>query len=137
MSSRTANSMTAIGAVMALLGLCVLPAAFGKHPDTALLGAGLSFFSLGLLTVAMGVYLKAKAAKSGAPPPKEEAKKRLKNGCDLCQIELPVILCKVHELHLCPVCLERHYDMRSCNYVPSPRSATAKGARSMTARSRG
>jgi hypothetical protein len=75
------------------------------------------------------MYLKARALTGGFVPtaqsqaPAEPApKKKLRGGCDLCGIEMPVILCTVHQVHMCGGCQLQHYDQRSCAYVPSKRA---------------
>jgi hypothetical protein len=120
------------GCFLMVLGLAFLPAAFGTHPDESILGLGICVFSLGALTVAGGLYMKAHALKSGttgANAPKAQPK-RVRGGCDLCGSETPVIHCRVHDIHVCGNCLGNHYDFRSCAYVPSTRrTAGSKAAR--------
>lgn len=120
------------GCFLMVLGLAFLPAAFGTHPDESILGLGICVFSLGALTVAGGLYMKAHALKSGATSanaPKVQPK-RVRGGCDLCGSETPVIHCRVHDIHVCGNCLGNHYDFRSCAYVPSTRrTAGSKAAR--------
>ncbi len=120
------------GCFLMLLGLAFLPAAFGPHPDDSILGLGICVFSLGALTIAGGLYMKALAVKSGtttASVPKAQPK-RVRGGCDLCGSETPVIHCRVHDIHVCGNCLANHYDFRSCAYVPSTRrTAGSKAAR--------
>ena len=120
------------GCFLMLLGLAFLPAAFGPHPDDSILGLGICVFSLGALTIAGGLYMKALAVKSGtttASVPKAQPK-RVRGGCDLCGSETPVIHCRVHDIHVCGNCLSNHYDSRSCAYVPSTRrTAGSKAAR--------
>ena len=120
----------AAGCLVMFLGLCFLPAAFGRNPDPSMLAGGLAIFSFGALAVSSGVYLKARALQSGAPVAVAKPQpKRMRAGCDLCGVEVPVIHCRVHELHLCGNCLGGHYDFRSCAYVPSTRRpAPAKPA---------
>ena len=120
------------GCFLMVLGLAFLPAAFGTHPDESILGLGICVFSLGALTVAGGLYMKAQALKSGtmsANAPKAQPK-RVRGGCDLCGYETPVSHCRVHYIHVCGNCLGNHYDFRSCAYVPSTRrTAGSKAAR--------
>jgi hypothetical protein len=131
MSSRTGNWMIALGVVMVFMGLLVLPAALGDHPETSLIALGACGVSLGSITAASGIYLRAMAlqtpdasgAASGEP---RSATRRIRGGCDVCHGDLPVIHCKVHQVHLCPDCLTQHYDFRSCTYVPSTRRTTSK-----------
>ncbi|HEY7617101.1 MAG TPA: hypothetical protein VH744_09880, partial [Terriglobales bacterium] len=62
---------------------------------------------------------------------------RPRGACDLCKVEMPVVHCKVHQVHLCGHCLGEHYNFRSCVYVPSTRKTLSKAAKSMAARARG
>jgi hypothetical protein len=142
MTSRTGNWMIAVGVLVGLIGLCVLPAAFGSGGDRSLLGAAATVFGMGALASAAGFYLKAQALQSnpaGGAPAKESknAGRRLRGACDLCRTEMPVVHCKVHQLHLCGRCLAEHYDFRSCVYVPSTRRTESKSEKALAARSRG
>ena len=139
MSSRSGNWMVAAGASFLFLGFCVLAAGLGKNADPDQLIAGAGCFSVGALTVAAGIYLKARALQSRPSSPasvKEPANKRSRGGCELCATEAPVIQCKVHQLHLCGSCLAQHYDFRSCAYVPSTRAADKKAGKGMAAKAR-
>ena len=129
--SRAGSWMIAVGALVMFLGLCLLPAAL-QHPEGNLLGLGACVFGMGALIVAGGIYLHARALQTGngSGPAAEQAPgpaRRVRGGCDLCQAEAAVIQCKVHELHLCGACLARHYDFRSCAYVPTTRRPANKG----------
>jgi hypothetical protein len=91
---------------------------------------------LGALVVAAGLYAKARVlqfAIASGEPRKESTttNQRVRGGCDLCGSEAPVVQCKVHQLHLCGTCLAQHYDVRSCAYVPTTRTATNKAGRKM------
>ncbi len=130
--------MIAAGAVLLFVGLCTLAAAFGKTADPDQLVAGAGFFSMGALTIAAGIYLKARALQSNpaaATSAKEAPNRRSRGGCELCGTETPVIQCKVHQLHLCGTCLAQHYDFRSCAYVPSTRGAS-KNSKGLAAKAR-
>ena len=90
--------------------------------------------SLGSMIAASGIYLKARAIQpprrlSGASVESKNSTRRVRGGCDVCHGDLPVIHCKVHQVHLCANCLGRHYDFRSCAYAPSTRGAGAKTAK--------
>jgi hypothetical protein len=142
MSPKTANWIIAAGAVLVFIGLCFLPAAFGQHPDTDLLEIGVCQFSLGALTMATGIYTKARLVQSAIASGslrKEAApsNQRVRGGCDLCGTEAPVVQCKVHQLHLCGSCLAQHYDVRSCAYVPTSRTTTSKAGRNLVANAQG
>jgi hypothetical protein len=132
MSSQTGNWMIAVGALGGFVGMLMLPAALGEHPDPSLLLLGACGVSLGSIIAASGIYLKAHAIQSptgsGSAGESKNTKRRVRGGCDVCHGDLPVIRCKVHQVHLCPECLGRHYDARTCAYVPSTRTAkTSKG----------
>ena len=109
------------GCFLMLIGLCFLPAAFGEHADMTMLGSGLGIFSIGTLTTAGGIYLKARALQSAPATTPKTQTKRIRGGCDLCGTENPVIQCRVHQVHICGHCVARHYDFRTCAYVPSLR----------------
>jgi hypothetical protein len=142
MSSKTANWIIAAGAVLMLIGLCFLPAALGEPRDADLLELGACQFSLGAIIVAGGIYAKARVLQLGTAsgePRKEPAisNQRVRGGCDLCRAEAPVVQCQVHQLHLCGSCLAKHYDVRSCVYVPTTRTATNKAGKNFAASARG
>jgi hypothetical protein len=136
MSSRTGNWMIAAGAVALVMGLIALPAALGEHVDTSLLTLGACGLSLGSMMAAAGFYLKARTmvAPDGSnvfSGDTKQSPRRVRGGCDLCHGDLPVIHCKVHQVHLCPDCVAKHYDFRSCTYIPSTRRATPKTAKAL------
>ncbi len=123
-----------------MIGLIMLPAALGEHPDTSLLVLGACCVSLGSMIAASGIYFKARALQStGGATATAETKnttRRVRGGCDVCHGDLPVIHCKVHQVHLCADCLGQHYDFRTCAYVPSNRRNGAKASKSL-AKARG
>lgn len=122
MGKKISSVAIIFGCGLMVLGLCFLPAALGNHPDPAILGGGVCLFSLGALMAASGTYLKAVALPGGAPAAAAKAPlKRSRGGCDLCGTESPVVNCRVHQVHLCGDCVGKHYDFRSCVYVPSTR----------------
>ena len=139
MATKSSTWMMAVGAFIAFIGLCFLPAAFGSDSDRTMLDAGSVALSTGMLLIAGGLYIKARTLGTVAAPvtPPGSGKRNRKSICDRCAQEEPVIQCRVHQLHLCGDCLSKHYDFRSCAYVPSTRrSASAKsttGALSQTA----
>lgn len=136
MSSRTANWMMAAGALVMFLGLCFLPSVFGEHSDPELLAPAVGLFSIGALALAGGIYLRARALRGAVEAGdfgKDSGSKRGRGGCDLCGSEAPAVHCKVHQLHLCGNCLAEHYDVRSCVYTPTTRTATSKNRRTMAA----
>ncbi len=92
MSSRTGNWMIALGVVVLLMGVLVLPAALGEHPDTSLIALGACGVSLGSMIAALGIYVKARALQSPDAPgaPSGETKsstRRVRGGCDVCHGE--------------------------------------------------
>jgi hypothetical protein len=100
-----------------------MPAAFGPDSDRTILGEGAVVIATGMLLIAAGFYVKARilgTVAAPAPPP-ASGKRNRKSICDRCAQEEPVIQCRVHQLHLCADCLSKHYDFRSCAYVPSTR----------------
>src|SRR6476646_2516289 len=102
MQSKAGNWMMALGAVIAVIGLVVIPAGLGQNSaDRNMLGVGATIFSLGALMAAMGLYIKAKAQPFTRQKISEvSARNRpLRGGCDRCQAEVPVIQCKVHQQH--------------------------------------
>jgi hypothetical protein len=137
MSSRTGNLMIAVGAIALVMGLLALPAAMGEHVDTSLLTLGACGVSLGSMIAAGGFYLKARTMKAPdgstvfSGDTKQSPPRRVRGGCDLCHGDLPVIHCKVHQVHLCPDCVAKHYDFRSCTYIPSSRGAAPKTAKAL------
>jgi hypothetical protein len=112
-----------VGCVMMMLGLCFLPAAFGPHADQSMLAGGVAMFAFGTLICSGGIYLKARVLQSTAKATiaAKSQPKRQRGGCDMCGFELPVIHCRVHQMHICGNCVADHYDFRSCAYVPSTR----------------
>ena len=139
MATKSSTWMMAVGAFIAFIGLCFLPAAFGSDSDRTMLDAGSVALSTGILLIAGGLYIKARTLGTVAAPvtPPASGKRNRKSICDRCAQEEPVIQCRVHQLHLCGDCLSKHYDFRSCAYVPSTRrGASAKsiaGSLSQTA----
>jgi hypothetical protein len=117
------------GSLLMMLGLTFLASGLAQRQDESISGVGLCTFSLGALICTTGIYLRARAAQAAVPAsPKPQPKAR--GGCDLCGVESPAVMCRVHQLHLCPNCLAKHYDTRSCVYVPSTRRAPiARAAR--------
>jgi len=133
MSSKASSWLAVAGSIMMLLGLGFLPAALRDRSDARTLQMGICLFSAGSLIAALGTYFKARALKGGIvaveAPPEATAKRKVRGGCDLCGTEAPVVLCTVHQVHVCGNCLVQHYDQRSCAYVPSKRAAGAKNGK--------
>lgn len=116
------------GSLLMLLGILFVPAALGQHKDESILGAGLCALAFGALIASAGFYLKTRALQNGATAGMI-APQQKRGGCDVCRSEVPAVLCRVHNLHICSDCLSQHYDFRSCVYVPSTRrGSTSKPA---------
>jgi hypothetical protein len=131
MSSRVSTGLAAAGVFMMLIGLCMLPEAFRDKTDSNTLVMGACMFGAGSLIAGLGMYLKSRALTGGFvasahTPAEPAAKKKLRGGCDLCGIEMPVVLCTVHQVHMCGGCQQQHYDQRSCAYVPSKRAVKSE-----------
>ncbi len=136
MTAKLGNWLIYVGAINVLIGLCCFPAAFETHSDTSLLSLGVSFFGIGALFIGGGLYLKARMLQTQKNSGKGDAPPRTRGGCELCGSDVPVIQCRVHQLHMCSTCLAEHFDPRSCSYVPPTRRPAAKSAKGM-ARARG
>src|SRR5919198_176186 len=113
MPSKLANWIIAAGVLIMFLGLCTLPAAFGEHAETNVLGITGSLFAMGALFAASGVYLKTRALQSKSGEKTAEPPRKHKGNCDLCHGDVAVIHCKVHQLHMCATCMAQHYDFRT------------------------
>ncbi len=110
------------GSLIGVLGLTILPSALTSGEDKTLLNISVLALSFAMTAIAGGLYLKAKSFPTKAASPETENTKRSrKNSCDSCGKQEPAIQCRVHQLHLCPDCLAKHYDFRSCAYIPSTR----------------
>jgi hypothetical protein len=118
--AKTGTWLIAIGGLVALLGLTILPSALASDSDKTLLDLCALAVSLAMMIIAGGLYLKARSY-GGATTAESAAKRARKATCDSCGKQEPVIQCRVHQLHLCADCLASHYDFRSCAYVPSTR----------------
>ena len=125
------------GSILVFISLMLLAGASSDRFEQNLFAAAVCTFSVGILTIALGIYLKARAYGQPIAAPEQA---RGKGGCERCEMEPPVIHCRVHHLHLCGSCLADHYDFCSCAYVPSTRKPTAKAAKaaakSMAAKAR-
>jgi hypothetical protein len=140
MPSRLGNWAIGLGVIVLFAGLCVLPAAVGKNPSPDLMAFGACLFSMGAVIIAGGIYLKARSIQAtsagGATAQNVGINRKGRGGCDLCGIEAPVVLCKIHQLNLCGTCLGQHYDLRSCIYMPTSRKPQNRPAKSI-AKARG
>jgi hypothetical protein len=138
MPSKISTGFILFGSLAIFAALCVLPAALAKDAESSLLGMAAALFSMGALVIACGVYLKARVLQSQAPRPEAPAAgPAQRGGCELCGKEAPVVRCKVHQLDLCGACLARHYDNRSCTYIPSSNKNSGRPSRAMAAKGRG
>ena len=115
-----------IGCFFAMAGLCFLPAAFGPHPESTMLSAGAMLLSAGMALAASGFYLKARYLAQGAPATAKVEKKGARKPCKLCSKQEAVIQCRAHQMQLCADCLGKHFDFRSCAYIPIERPAASK-----------
>jgi hypothetical protein len=131
MGQKLSATLIVIGGLLMALGLTLLAAGFAQKQDESIAGAGICAFAFGALSCASGMYLKARAIQAAVPVnPNTKAPTKQRGGCDLCGTESPAVMCRVHQVHLCPACLAKHYDTRSCVYVPSTRRPmAAKAAR--------
>jgi hypothetical protein len=131
MGRKLSTTMIVGGTLLILAGLTFLAASISQKQDESVSGLGICAFALGALLCSTGIYLKARTVQAETPDSintKPQPKQR--GGCDLCGTEVPAVMCRVHQLQLCPNCLARHYDTRSCIFSPSTRrSPTAKAAR--------
>jgi hypothetical protein len=126
MGQKLGSLLLISGSFLMLLGVALVPAAFGQSHDQSILGSGICAMSFGALLCGGGFYVKGRFLQAASPAGIAVAQQR-SGGCDLCHSEVPAVLCRVHNLHICGDCLSGHYDFRSCVYVPSTRrAATSK-----------
>jgi hypothetical protein len=123
MGQRLGSVAVISGCFLMLVGISLVPAALSQHHDEAILSAGFSALAFGALIAAAGFYLKTRALQLSSPSGMSASQKR--GGCDMCHSEVPAVLCRVHNLHLCGGCLSEHYDFRSCVCIPSTRRGAA------------
>lgn len=131
MPQKIYNSLIAMGALVAFVGLMFFPSALmGANKEDNMLGAGMAIFSMGALAISIGFYFKAKSLSS---PESDAARlagsKRRKGNCDACQQDAAVVQCTMHKMALCAACLSKHYDSRACVYVPAVRRSVVRSAR--------
>ncbi len=126
--SKLGTWLIVVGSLFAVFGLTVLPAALSAGDDKTLLNISVLAISFAMTTIAGGLYLKARAFPKPAGTEAENPKRSRKGNCDSCGKQEPAIQCRVHQLHLCGDCLARHYDIRSCAYVPSTRRGSKPSA---------
>ena len=126
MATKIGAWLIRIGGCIAFLGLCGFLASFEPNRDKTLMDAGMMVLSTGMMLVAGGLYIKARAFPDTVTSNPSLIKRSRKANCERCGKNEPVIQCRVHQVHLCGDCLGNHYDFRSCAYVPSTRRSTAK-----------
>ena len=131
MGRKLSTTLIVGGALCMLAGLIFLASGISQKQDESVSGLGLCAFSLGALLCSTGIYLKARTAQAEVPvSANNKPQPKQRGGCDLCGTESPAVMCRVHQLHLCPNCLSKHYDTRSCIFIPSTRrTPAAKAAR--------
>jgi ribosomal protein S14 len=130
MGQKLSILLIVVGCLLMAVGLTLLAAGLTQGQDETIAGSGICAFSFGALACAGGMYLKARAVQAATNVPANKQQTKMRGGCDLCGTESPAVMCRVHQLHLCPACLTKHYDVRSCVYAPSSRrAAAAKAAR--------
>ena len=126
--AKTGAWLIGIGCLIGLFGLTILPAALKSGEDKTILSLCVLTISFAMMVTSSGLYMKARSHAGSSDSYSASAKRRGKANCDSCGKREPVILCRVHQLHLCSDCLATHYDFRSCAYVPSTRRGSAKAS---------
>src|SRR5258708_33857791 len=101
MGKKVSSWLIVFGCFLMVGGIGFLPAALGNHPDPTILDSGIFLFSLGALTVAGGIYVKAVALEgnSVAEPAKPQAS-RSGGGGARCGPESRVVNCRAIQVHL-------------------------------------
>jgi hypothetical protein len=133
MGNKLSSFATICGGFLILLGLSFLPAAI-SNKDQAILGAGICAIAFGAMSIAAGLYAKARLLQNTPAAAGKSRPEPIRGGCDLCGTNSPVIHCRVHLLHICGDCVGEHYDFRSCVYIPSTRRSAPAKAQARTAR---
>ena len=133
MGQKLGSLLLISGSFLMLLGVALVPAAFGQNHDQSILGAGICAMSFGALACGAGFYIKTRSLQAGLPAGIAVAQQQ-RGGCDICRSEVPAVLCRVHNLHICCDCLASHYDFRSCVYIPSTRHVAPSKPMSRAAR---
>jgi hypothetical protein len=129
MATKTGTWLIGLGCCIAFLGLCALPAAFGENSDKTLAGVGMTILSTGMMLISGGLYLKSRNFGGRAAGRTDSQTRRGREAtCNQCGRNEAVIQCRVHHVNLCGDCVGKHYDFRSCAYVPSVRRSTAKAS---------
>jgi hypothetical protein len=126
MSLKIGSLLIVVGCLFAVVGLGFLPASFGPHPDASLQSAGAILFSAGMVLAASGLYVKSRVWAQSVPASAKSEKKLGRKTCKQCNKQEAVIQCRPHQVPLCTDCLAKHYDFRSCAYIPLERPAASK-----------
>ena len=123
MTLKIGSWMIAAGSFLAFAGLCFFPAALAKPHDMVVLSAGAMLFSTGMVLSALGLYIKARFWSEAETSPSRVGNRGKRKTCNQCGSQESAVECRVHHLHLCADCLGKHYDFKSCAYVPSVKPA--------------
>jgi hypothetical protein len=126
MALKIGSWMIGAGCFLAFVGLCFLPLAFGAQRDATELAAGAMVFSTGMVLAAAGFYMKARTMGEGDGTKIRSNGKGKRKVCNACGTQESAVECRVHNVNLCPECLGKHYDFKSCAYVPSTRAIQTK-----------
>jgi hypothetical protein len=127
MALKIGSWIVGVGCFLAFVGLCFLPAAFGVQRDTTEFAAGAMVFSTGMVLAAAGFYMKARYWGEVEGSKSRSSGKAKRKVCNSCGTQESAVECRVHNVNLCPECLGKHYDFKSCAYVPSTRPTSTKG----------
>jgi hypothetical protein len=126
MALKIGSWIIGVGCFLAFVGLCFLPLAFGAQRDMTELAAGAMVFSTGMVLAAAGFYIKARYWGGPEGSKSRPSGKGKRKPCNLCGTQESAVECRVHNVNLCPECLGKHYDFKSCAYVPSTRPTSTK-----------
>ncbi|MFY9676282.1 MAG: hypothetical protein WCB53_18375 [Terriglobales bacterium] len=118
--------MIAVGCFFGLAALGFFSAAFSTPRDASAISAGAMLFSFGMVLAAAGFYMKARSFADADPSRARAGAKSKRRICNQCGTLESAVECRVHHLHLCADCLTKHYEFKSCVYVPSPRQTYSK-----------
>jgi hypothetical protein len=137
MSAKPWNWVIGVGTLVAIVGLLFIPAALnGPAKDEGLIGAGGAMVGVGALIIGISLYMKASIIRAEIESNPQLsamlAGKKLKPGCEICQVGAPVIYCSMHKKSLCGNCLSEHYDARHCVYMPAARRSPLRAAKGAT-----
>jgi hypothetical protein len=116
-----------LGSLLVLAALVFVPTVIGPAADPSALAVIAGLFSLGTLTAATGLYLRARsmAAQNGAlakPRPRKNQER-----CGICEAAPAMLWCTQHQAKVCAGCMANH-DSSACMYVDVSRRAIGMGA---------